>query len=88
MTHADVALDGEGQREPHARVAGDVRELDDDGVTAGEQHRDDKHQVEDVVYGQSRQVVVGRRPHPLAGEDDDVDDVAEDTEGDDDGNKN
>ena len=99
VTHDDVALDGDGDDQPHAevthRVADDVRQLAQpvggvpDVVTR--QLADPQAQeadVEDESVGQSEdhQVEIGGElEHRLALEDDEREDVAESTEKDEDG---
>ena len=97
MADADVALDGERDRQPDAGVGagvaepGDVRPQPDVQRTGRGRavvllQRDDEHQrqVEHVVDGQRRQVVVRRRLHRAARQHGDVEHVADHAERDDD----
>ena len=85
MTDADVAFDRERQRQPDARVTGDVQAHFHD-VDLLLDIRNNEDQIEDVVDGERGQIVVGRRSHPLPGQHDDVEYVPEHSEYNDDRN--
>jgi len=100
MTDADVTFYGERHGQPDRRVAARVADAHHvqpaATVPRARRHRrvvtqnydEDESEVDDVVHGQCRQVVVGRRLHGPASQHGDVDYVGDDAERDDDRHQN